>query len=258
MKRFLTALVLIPISLYLILLAPGWLLLASAAVVSALCYYEYCALAAVYGIGSLGPLGYGAGLLVLAIDQEALPVLALIGMLAIALSMRAGNLAEVLPRAATLVLGILYVFGSWRCALLLRGISPYWLLYALSLNWVADIAAYYAGRTLGKHKIAPRISPAKTWEGALASLVVAVVFGIAYLGRFQPSIAPVEAAALSVVVNAAGQLGDLSESALKRGAGVKDSGAMLPGHGGWLDRLDSALFSFPLVYLGVRFWFLRT
>ena len=77
----------------------------------------------------------------------------------------------------------------------------------------------------------------------------AVVFGVAYLTRFVPGVSLAEAAGLSVLANVAGQLGDLAESAMKRGAGVKDSGAMLPGHGGWLDRVDSTLFSLPVVYV---------
>jgi phosphatidate cytidylyltransferase len=121
-------------------------------------------------------------------------------------------------------------------------------LFALAVNWVGDVAAFYVGRSIGKHKLAPRISPAKSWEGALASLVAAVIFGYAFFRYVQPAIALAHMLALSVIANAVGQIGDLAESAIKRGAGVKDSSTLLPGHGGFLDRLDSSLFTMPVVY----------
>jgi phosphatidate cytidylyltransferase len=147
------------------------------------------------------------------------------------------------------VLGVVYIFGSWKFAVLLRAANAHWLVYALALNWVGDIAAYYVGRSVGRHKLAPRVSPKKSWEGAAASLAASVVFGGFYLGRFLPAVPLAQSLALSAAANVAGQFGDLSESALKRGAGVKDSSSLLPGHGGWLDRVDSTLFALPIVYL---------
>ena len=128
----------------------------------------------------------------------------------------------------------------------LRTISPYWVFYANAINWVGDSAAYFVGRAIGKHKLAPRISPGKSIEGAVASVIFASVFGVAFLHYFLPGTPLWLAMGVSVAANIAGQLGDLAESALKRGAGVKDSGTLLPGHGGWLDRLDSSLFSLPV------------
>ncbi|HWB98977.1 MAG TPA: phosphatidate cytidylyltransferase, partial [Bryobacteraceae bacterium] len=119
--------------------------------------------------------------------------------------------------------------------------------------WIGDAGAYYVGRRLGRHKLAPRISPGKSWEGAIASVAVSVLFGVFYLARFLPSVPAAAAIAISAVANIAGQLGDLAESAIKRGAGVKDSGTILPGHGGFLDRVDSTLFVLPVVYLYIRF-----
>jgi phosphatidate cytidylyltransferase len=133
---------------------------------------------------------------------------------------------------------------------MLRQIDPHWLLYALALSWIGDMAAFFAGSLFGRHKLAPRISPGKSWEGAIAGLAGSVLFGVLYTGRFLPQIDPLSAIALTAAAAAAGQLGDLCESAIKRGAGVKDSGAILPGHGGWLDRVDSSLFTIPIVY----FW----
>ncbi len=116
------------------------------------------------------------------------------------------------------------------------------------LNWVGDIGAYYVGRPFGKHKLAPRVSPKKSWEGSTASVVTSVLVGTLYLQRFIPGVPLWHAIALTIAANIAGQFGDLAESAMKRGAGVKDSGAILPGHGGFLDRVDSTLFALPVVY----------
>ena len=117
------------------------------------------------------------------------------------------------------------------------------------LNWVGDTAAYYAGKGFGRHKLAPRLSPAKSWEGAAASLLASVAFGALYLGWLLPVVPMGQRLAISAAGNIAGQIGDLSESAMKRGAGLKDSGTLLPGHGGWLDRVDSTLFAMPVIYL---------
>jgi phosphatidate cytidylyltransferase len=100
--------------------------------------------------------------------------------------------------------------------------------------------------------MAPRVSPKKSWEGAAASVVASVLVGGAYLFRFIPGMSVAGAIGLTVVANAAGQLGDLAESAIKRGGAVKDSSAILPGHGGFLDRVDSTLFTLPVIYLWVK------
>jgi phosphatidate cytidylyltransferase len=96
--------------------------------------------------------------------------------------------------------------------------------------------------------MAPRVSPNKSWEGAAASVATAALIGGAYLLRFVPGTTVIEAIGVTAAANIAGQVGDLAESAMKRGAGVKDSGAILPGHGGFLDRVDSTLFALPVIY----------
>jgi phosphatidate cytidylyltransferase len=121
-------------------------------------------------------------------------------------------------------------------------------MIALLVSWAGDTAAMYVGKAWGRRKLAPRISPGKTQEGAAASVLGGTLAAVVYASYFLsfetlPSVILVGATA-----NIAGQLGDLCESAFKRGAGVKDSGTMLPGHGGWLDRIDSTLFSIPAVY----------
>ncbi len=141
------------------------------------------------------------------------------------------------------------------------------MLFVMLIVWAGDIAAFYVGRAIGKHKLAPRVSPGKSWEGSVASVGAAVVVGLLlfrfllpiYKGLVQlrllspdPSSGIPEGDLLpsgwwllfAVCVNVAAQLGDLVESALKRGAGVKDSGSLLPGHGGVLDRIDALLFAY--------------
>ncbi len=120
-----------------------------------------------------------------------------------------------------------------------------------STGW-AIRAAYYVGRAIGKHKLAPSVSPGKSREGAIASVIGAIIFGLLYLGHFVPQIPLWQVALMAAIANVAGQFGDLAESAMKRGAGMKDSGTLLPGHGGFLDRLDSSLFALPVVYVLYR------
>jgi len=251
MTRVLTALVLIPTFCWIVLRGPQWVFLAAVAAVAILCFHEYANLTALHKIPLTGVFGYVAGLLLLLLPGKDPAFFVLIAILGMALALRSQELSEVLPSAAALALGAAYIFGSLRCGIELRSISPYWLFLALSLNWVGDIAALYVGRLCGRHKLAPRISPAKSWEGAAGSLVASVVYGALYLPRLLPSVPVVEGVALTAVANIAGQCGDLCESALKRGAGVKDSGTLLPGHGGWLDRVDSSLFALPVVYFVV-------
>jgi phosphatidate cytidylyltransferase len=248
MKRVLTALALIPVVGWVVLAANTFVFLGVLALVACLCYREYNDIAAGYGFGAPGVVGYGVGLLLLVWRDVQWPLLVAVTLLALILVMRDADLAHALPRAALLVTGILYVFGCWKCARPLREISPHWLMYGLALNWVGDIGAYYIGRPFGKHKLAPRVSPKKSWEGSVASVVTSAAFGIIYLHYFLPQVPLAEAIGLTVAANIAGQIGDLAESAMKRGARLKDSGGILPGHGGFLDRVDSTLFALPVIY----------
>ncbi|HVX65058.1 MAG TPA: phosphatidate cytidylyltransferase [Bryobacteraceae bacterium] len=248
MKRILTALVLGPLSIYVVLWGPNWSFFAVLAAVALLCFREYSGIVAAYGIERPGPVAYAAGLLLLAWPHDAALPLTLIALGALCLNFTTVDFAKGLPRAAAFVLGVIYIFAAWRTAVFLRAQNAHWLMFALAVNWLGDSAAYYIGRKLGRHKLAPRISPGKSWEGSVASLAVSVGFAVLYLTRAIPAVSVLQAASLGVAANVAGQIGDLAESALKRGAGVKDSGNMLPGHGGWLDRVDSILFALPVVY----------
>jgi phosphatidate cytidylyltransferase len=250
-KRILTALVLIPVITYAMLWAPQPVFLATLSAIAILCFREYCNLVVQHSIPSPGVFGYAAGLLLLLLPARDMAFLGLVVVLAMGLALRFSDLSESLPFAGALVLGVLYIFGGWRYAMLLHSFGPhgpYWLVFAVALNWVGDIAAFYVGGAIGKHKLAPHVSPGKSWEGAVGSAAASMLFAFFYFPRLLPEVPVLMAVGIAAAGNAAGQIGDLCESALKRGAGVKDSGTLLPGHGGWLDRVDSSLFSLPVVY----------
>jgi phosphatidate cytidylyltransferase len=247
MTRIITALILIPFIAWVTLASPQWVFLAVLAITGLLAYSEFDHIAAAQGIARAGLPGMAAGLALLFAPNTAV-IVVLIAMLGMALAMRVKNLAAAMPAGGAFTLGIIYIFGAWRCAADLRAVNPHWLLFAMLLSWAGDIAALYIGRPFGKHKMAPRVSPAKSWEGAAGSVAGGMLVGGIYAHCLIPQTPLAEVLALAAAGNIAGQLGDLCESALKRGAGVKDSGTLLPGHGGWLDRIDSSLFSVPTVY----------
>lgn len=152
--------------------------------------------------------------------------------------------------AGVLLLGGLYAGLGFRFMMLARAESLWMLLYALLIVWITDSGAYLIGRKIGKNKLAPHISPNKTWEGSIGGSLSAVVIVGAYLyfvqGAFPYSFSTM--LLWTLVFSIGGQLGDLIESAFKRHYGVKDSGKILPGHGGILDRFDSLLFVLPLMH----------
>jgi phosphatidate cytidylyltransferase len=244
MKRILTAVVMMPLVLYAVLGGIDWLFLFLLSAVAVICFDEYSCIAA-----SREPLPYLAGLLILLAPLPWLGLSTLIfTLLMLTLAMRNQDLGAGFSRAATLVTGVIYIFGAWRTAILLRAINPWWLVFGLAVSWIGDTGAYYVGRRYGRNKLAPRVSPGKTWEGAIASAVVSSLAGAAVLPRLIAGVGVLEALLLSLAANVAGQVGDLAESAIKRGAGVKDSGKILPGHGGLLDRVDSSMFALPVLY----------
>jgi phosphatidate cytidylyltransferase len=231
-----------------VLWAPDAAFLAVVGLIGIGAYREFDNIAAAQGIARSGWLGMAAGVAMLVAPEPAFPILVAITAIVMALKMGVADLAQALPSAGAAVLGVVYIFGAWRCGAELRAIDPHWLMIALLVSWAGDTAAMYVGKALGRNKLAPRISPGKTVEGAVASVVGGTVGAVVYAHYLLPAEPLVLVAAIGAVANIAGQLGDLAESTFKRGAGVKDSGTMLPGHGGWLDRVDSSLFSVPAVY----------
>ncbi len=249
MRRLLTAVALLAIAFYLVFWAPYQVFLGAALLMGLLCYYEYSNLVFGHGIPKPGILGALAGSAILFWPSYALIIVSGFVLIAFVSALRSGNLKDVLPQVACALLGSIYAFAPWHFAARLRDVSVHLVFFALALNWAGDSVAYYVGRRFGKHPLAPIVSPNKSWEGAIASVLGSVLFGLLYLGRFIPSIALWKIIIVAILANVAGQLGDLAESAVKRGAGVKDSGHLLPGHGGILDRVDSSLFALPVVYV---------
>ncbi|HPU79244.1 phosphatidate cytidylyltransferase [Accumulibacter sp.] len=157
-----------------------------------------------------------------------------------------------MPNAAiALATGSVLILPAWMALLQLRQAGPLTLLAIMAVVWLADIGAYFFGRLLGKHKLAPNISPGKTWEGAFGGVVAVLAYGLLLSPQLPATLAgnlPLLTGLLSVLA-AISILGDLFESLLKRQAGLKDSSNVLPGHGGVLDRIDSLTSTLPLVAL---------
>jgi phosphatidate cytidylyltransferase len=160
------------------------------------------------------------------------------------------DLRQSLEDSAVLIFGVTYIALTLGCLLLTRALpeGEFLVLFLFLVTWAADTGAYYVGTSVGRHRLAPVISPNKTVEGLVGGVMLAL--GAALLARmwFLPSFSVTECLVAGALLTIAGVTGDLTESALKRSAGVKDSGVVLPGHGGMLDRLDSLLFTSPVFY----------
>ena len=299
MKRVLTAILLIPLVILALFVAPLWLftlLVLGVALLAAreyldiaqasglspfrrLCYlFLVCVFLVTFAAGQMMNVNYrlGFSLTVASAASWALLLLVAAPFLLMVLGMRREPLSQALPDAAASFLLLPYIGASLASMVLLRSYAngALFLLYVMLLVWTGDVAAYYVGRAIGKRKIAPRVSPGKSWAGTIASAVAAIVAAVAlfrYVGPihdglariglitpvgytwYQPLAAPHSSLAppalvvvFALCVNVAAQLGDLVESMLKRGGGLKDSGALLPGHGGVLDRIDALLFAAPV------------
>jgi phosphatidate cytidylyltransferase len=158
-------------------------------------------------------------------------------------------LVEALPAAGISASGLTLVAFPLTFAVRLHAVpreGPQLLLFALVITWVGDSAAYFVGRAIGRHSLAPHLSPKKTWEGSAASLAGSLLVAILF-ARFVNVPLP-HLLGMAGFGNLAGQAGDLLESAYKRSAGVKDSGGLLPGHGGMLDRIDALILTIPVVW----------
>lgn len=158
-------------------------------------------------------------------------------------------IVEALPAAGISASGLFLVAFPLTFTICLHGFSsdgPKLLMFTLVITWVGDTAAYFVGRAIGKHRMAPVLSPKKTWEGTVASLLGALLVAVAFAKWITVPLPHL--LAMAAAGNFAGQAGDLLESAYKRSAGVKDSGTLLPGHGGVLDRIDALILAIPVVW----------
>jgi phosphatidate cytidylyltransferase len=260
MKRVITAAVLVPLVLLLLLKGSFLLLVAAAALVAELAAWEYISIADSHG----SRLPRALLLLVIAILFAAtflspsliLPAIGLGSLFLLIACSFHSPLERVLSDTAFSVFGLLY------CGLTLATLPLVWvqpdgpsmIVFLVCVVWTGDTAALYIGRNLGRHKLSPRLSPNKTWEGSAGSLTgsLLIAWALVAFGRSSATLhfaGPlVRWLALAAVLNIFAQVGDLAESAIKRGAGVKDSGALLPGHGGVLDRVDALLLAAPALW----------
>jgi phosphatidate cytidylyltransferase len=267
MKRVLTALVLVPILIAIIGYAPPFFFFLLVGAASVLALEEYFSLATQSGLEIFRIAGHGSSILLLASlygfagsPWAALLVLVISCLLLFCLGLRRGNsLPTVLPGVAATVLGLLYVSLTLGLLVVVHlsettlGPGKNWIFFLLLVVWFGDTGAYYVGRALGKHPLASLISPKKTIEGAAGGILGNVLAALVGKQIFLPGARLYHLLALSIVLGLVSQMGDLSESALKRGAGVKDSSHLLPGHGGMLDRIDGVLFASPVMFGYVHF-----
>ena len=276
MKRVLTALILIPLVLLLVFLGPGWLFTLAVAAIAALAAWEFLGLAEKSGAT---PPRIAVLVAVLALfagnfiwDQRD-QTTALLGILCLALLVYCTffrPVEQMMADASTSIFCLFYVGMTLVALLALReeANGPSLLAFLFCVVWAGDTAALYVGRAWGRHKMAPTLSPNKTWEGTLGSVVgsllaTGLLLGLDRLFDLWDKVwlsYPENLwywLGLAIVVNVAAQAGDLAESALKRSAGVKDSGSLLPGHGGVLDRIDALLLAAPVLWYALVFhqWF---
>lgn len=287
-KRIATAVVLIPLVLLLVLKATLYILSIVAAAVALLAIGEFLKLVEHY---ALEPLQLSTYLFValffvfvIVASTNRTPLIEATAMLYgtvvaatlapfvfLTAAMTRNDLSTGYPAAAASAFAFGYIAIPMALLVGIRqqAAGAIWTIYTLLAVWAGDIFAYFVGKSMGRHRMSPEISPQKTWEGAIASIVASVVVGTLWMqhapgissallrvglidrrdgmfGLEQPQLWPI--ILLSAAVNIAAQLGDLVESLIKRGAGVKDSGTILPGHGGMLDRIDAMLFAVPVVW----------
>jgi len=169
------------------------------------------------------------------------------------------NKGSALHNAGATLLGFAYVAGLWSFMLLIRelpatlnlayGSAGTWIVMLLATIWVCDTAAYFCGLAFGRHKLFARVSPKKTWEGAVGGLIFAILMAVASHYWFVRNLRLIDAIVIGFIIGTIGQMSDLAESLFKRDAGVKDSSSLIPGHGGVLDRFDSEMLVAPLIYL---------
>ncbi len=221
---------------------------------------------AVLGITSAGILNaivYSSGL---APAIDFLVLVLLVAMLSELAKRRTEGVAGTFANIGTTYTGIIYIglFGSTLTAMRQRvGIEKLFpidrdaglfIAAVLATIWICDSAAYFAGTAMGKHKMSKFVSPNKTWEGAIAGFIFAVAAAAAARYLILPALPLRVAIGMGIIVGTFGQAGDLVESLFKRDAGAKDSSAIIPGHGGVLDRFDSLIFAAPLIYLMLKYF----
>ncbi|MCB9506055.1 MAG: phosphatidate cytidylyltransferase [Myxococcales bacterium] len=260
-KRLVTAAVGVPALFAIAFLAPNWAVWALYWVAGTLGAWE---LARMTGGGAPGPGGWAAvaavaltlAALYWAPTESLLATVAVATLATLVVVVWTSPIDEVAARAGSAFLTIGYATPLFGALVLTAGATgdarfsvaasqAGWVLYPMAVIWSGDTGAYFAGRAFGRHKLAPTLSPKKTWEGAIGGLLASTLGGLAFGEWLLPELGPVRAAIIAIPAAAIGQAGDLVESAIKRATGVKDSSALLYGHGGVLDRVDALVFAAP-------------
>jgi phosphatidate cytidylyltransferase len=260
--RELTTLVAAPLALWLIGWAPVLVFDAAVALIGCLALYEFLVLGRAKGFAIPIPLCIFVMLFIVAAFVLE-PVSVEMGVFAALLLIpgsyvvTSSNLDDALPSSAVAVMATLYVGMLGGSLIRLRSDfaadGPHLVFFLLIVVWIGDAGAYYFGRAFGRHKLSPRISPKKTIEGGIGGVTTSVVAAVVIHYTFFPNFPLVHAIIAGVLLSICGVIGDLAESMWKRSAAVKDSGTLIPGHGGFLDRFDSIFFTAPILY---AYWFL--
>lgn len=274
LKRELAAAVAIPIVFAILFFAPVWAfnLLVTAVALAAL--WEFYRISEKSGHPAAKTVGMAAGFLTLALApflwspgfSASIPIggvsfespssaavllvgtIVLAPLCSLAMLLSGATPSSALGGAAATLFGVFLIALPATAMSFLRRFSPAAVVFLFGVVWICDSCAYYGGKRWGKRKLAPVVSPNKTWEGTLSGFVGATLFGaVGGTWILIPEFGPVWGALAGALASSAGQLGDLVESMWKRGAGVKDSGVFLPGHGGFYDRIDSLLFAGPVL-----------
>lgn len=255
--RVVTALVLIPFIYVVVRYFPPLYFLFFVALLAAIGQYEFYKF--YYKTFSIFPLiGLLFGAMILAsfyadryvFEMKGVAVTAIVILCLTCFIFFKANIHDSVTAVSVIIFGVLYV--AWPLAHLipLRGLlnGQNLIFFILIVTWGVDTGAYYTGRNLGRHKLSPHISPGKTVEGAIGGVISCILSALLARWLFLPELSINNALFMGIGFGIISQIGDLSESMLKRGAGVKDSGSLLPAHGGLLDRIDSVIFTVPVFY----------
>jgi phosphatidate cytidylyltransferase len=255
--REITAVVLTPLLIWIIGWAHPYLFDATIALVSALALYEFLDLGRHKGYDV--PVAISIAMMLFIIASFVLePISVEMGVFVVLLVIPGSyvfaksSLEDALPSSAIAVMATLYVGMLGGSLIRLRNdFAVGWKLvfFLLLVVWLGDAGAYYVGRSMGKHKLSPRISPKKTVEGLAGGMITSMITALVIHFTFFPEFPLLHAAVAGLLLSMTGVIGDLAESMWKRSAAVKDSGTLLPGHGGFLDRFDSIFFAAPILYV---------
>jgi phosphatidate cytidylyltransferase len=261
MKRELTALVAAPLAIWIVGWAHPYVFDGTMAIVAALALYEFLVLGRRKGYHLPIPLCIVVMFFIIAafiLESVSVEMGVFLALLLIPASyvVSRGDLDEALPSSAIAVLATLYVGMLGGSLIRLHddfADGAKLVFFLLLVVWLGDAGAYYSGRTFGKHKLSPRISPKKTVEGLIGGVATAIATALIIHFTFFKNFPLVHVIIAGMILSLAGVVGDLAESMWKRSAAVKDSGTLIPGHGGFLDRFDSIFYTTPILY---AYWFL--